>query len=251
VNAIESRYTPGSHHLLAYRSELTAIPDGMTGLLDCYSSRAAAQERGAYYEAQQPDEHRELPQGIAHKFQPGEVLVLEAHYINLTENDVDAHVEMVTHLIDVDAVEQEAGSIFFSNTDIDIPAHGTARTEMSCTLTQDISLALLWSHMHSRGVKFVAETDDPEAAEALGTLYEEEDWAEPRARSYPSDPPIVLHAGSSIKFGCDFKNDTDKPFKFGLSAETGEMCILHGMYWPRMPRAAEQCRGEMMSPPNE
>jgi len=245
VPRVESHYTPGSHHLLAYRTELTAIPENSEGLLDCYASGASAAERGSYYEAQQPEEKRQLPKGIAHKFQPGEVMILEAHYINSTDHDLDAHVEMITHTMNVDDVEQEAGSIFFNNVNINVPPKGTSHSEMTCTLPQDINLALLWSHMHARGTKFVAETDDMDAAKALGTLYEEADWAEPRPRVYPSDPPVVLHAGSRIKFGCDFQNDTDKPFRFGQSAETGEMCILHGMYWPRMPRAAEQCMGGM------
>jgi hypothetical protein len=241
VPKVESHYTPGSDHLLAYRSELTAIPDDKQGLLDCYMSGASAQERGSYYEAQQPEEQRELPKGIAHKFQPGEVLILEAHYLNSTDKDIDAHVELITHLMDVNKVEQEAGTIFFNDVNINVPPHGTGRTSMSCPLPQDISLAQLWSHMHARGTKFVAKTDDAEAQKALGTLYEELDWAEPRPRIYPSDPPVVLHSGSRIEFGCEFQNDTDMTFRFGQSAETGEMCILHGMYWPRMPRAAEQC----------
>jgi len=245
VQRVESHYTPGSHHLLAYRSELTAIPEGKEGLLDCYESGASAQQRGSYYEAQQPEEKRELPAGVAHIFQPGEVLVLEAHYINATEKDITAHVEMITHTTNRADIKQEAGTLFYNNVNIMVPPHSTAHTEMSCTLPQDIQLALLWSHMHARGVKFVAETDDPEAAKVLGTLYEEKEWAEPRPRVYPSDPPVVLHAGTRIRFACDFQNDTDKTFRFGQSAEANEMCILHGMYWPRMPRAAEQCLGGM------
>jgi hypothetical protein len=144
-------------------------------------------------------------------------------------------------------VEQEAGSIFFNNVNINVPPHGTSHSQMSCTLPQDINLALLWSHMHARGTHFLVETDDEKAKQALGTLYEEKDWAEPKPREYPSDPPVVLHEGSHINFGCDFKNDTDMVFRFGQSAETNEMCILHGMYWPRMPRAGEQCVGGMSS----
>jgi hypothetical protein len=247
VPKVESHYTVGSHHLLAYRSELTAIPENGAGLLDCFASGAAGFERGSYYEAQQPDEHRELPPGIAHLFQPGEVVVLEAHYINSTDKDVDAHVELITHTMNPDDVKQEAGSIFFNNVNISVPPHGTSHSEMSCTLSQDINLALLWSHMHARGVNFVAETDDDGAEDVLGTLYAEKDWSEPKPRVYPSDPPVVLHAGSHIKFGCDFKNDSDQTFRFGQSAETNEMCILHGMYWPRMPRPAEQCMGGVTS----
>jgi hypothetical protein len=247
VPSVESHYTVGSHHMLAYRTELTAIPAGKEGLLDCFDGGASRNERGSYYEAQEPDVKRDLPKGIAHEFQPGEVLVLEAHYINTTDKDVDAHIELITHTMNPDDVEQEAGTIYFNDTNINVPPHGTAHSQMTCTLTQDISLAQLWSHMHARGVNFVVETDDQGARDALGTLYTETDWAEPKPRIYPSDPPVVLHSGTHISFGCDFKNDSDMSFKFGQSAETNEMCILHGMYWPRMPRASEQCMGGVTS----
>jgi hypothetical protein len=140
-------------------------------------------------------------------------------------------------------VEQEAGTIYFNDVNINIPPHAKGGTSMSCELPQDISLALLWSHMHARGTHFIVTTDDEEAAAILGTLYEESDWSEPKARVYPSDPPVVIHAGKHIDFACEFQNDTDQAFRFGLSASTNEMCILHGMYWPRMPLTGEQCRG--------
>jgi hypothetical protein len=247
VPSVESHYTPGSHHLLAYRTDLTEIPEGKEGLLDCFDGGASQNERGSYYEAQQPDVKRDLPPGIAHEFQPGEVLVLEAHYINATEQDIDAHVEMITHTMDPADVKEEAGTIYFNDVNINVPPHGSSHSQMTCTLSQDISLAQLWSHMHARGVNFVVETDDEAAQKALGTLYSETDWSEPKPRIYPSDPAVILHKDTHISFACDFKNDSDRTFRFGQSAETNEMCILHGMYWPRMPRASEQCKGGVTS----
>jgi hypothetical protein len=241
VNFVESHYTPGSHHLLAYRSNLTSIPEGGEGVWDCGDGLWQINQRGSYYEAQRPDEEHKLPDGIAHKFQPGEVLIIQAHYVNATESDLDAHVEMTLHPTDPAGIEQEAGTIFFNNINIVVPARGTAKSNMSCTLPHDIQLALLWSHMHERGTHFIVETDDPAAAEALGTLYEEKDWAEPKQRAYPNDASAVLHEGTHIKFSCTFENPGDQPYVFGQSAKENEMCILHGMYWPRMSQAYEQC----------
>ena len=243
VPSVESHYTPGSHHLLTYRSNLTAIPEGKAEPWDCANGAWQLNQRGSYYEAQQPDESRQLPKGIAHKFQPGEVLIMQAHYINTSDQDLAASVQMVLHTMDESKVEQEAGTIYFNNVVINVPPHSSGKAAMNCTLPQDISLASLWSHMHKRGVHFRATTDDAEAVEALGTLYEESDWNEPRPRDYPSDPPVVLHAGTRISFECDYQNDSDKAYRFGTSAEENEMCILHGMYWPRMPSLAEQCLG--------
>lgn len=244
VNSVDSHFTPGSHHFLAYRTDLNSIPEDQAGVWPC-DDGPGAHMRGSYYEAQQPDEHRQLPEGIAHEFQPGETLLFEAHYLNPSDNQLNAHVEMIAHTMNVADVKEEAGTIFFNDVNIMVPPHGTSTSMMACVLPQDISLALLWSHMHSRGTHFIANTDDPGAAAALGTLYEEADWSEPKPRTYPSDPPVVLHRGSHITFACDFKNDTDKSFVFGQSAMTNEMCILHGMYWPRMSQLAEQCIGGM------
>jgi hypothetical protein len=241
VDHVESHYTPGSHHLLAYRSNLTSIPEEARGVWDCSDGLWQINMRGSYYEAQRPNEEHKLPKGIAHKFQPGEVLIIQAHYINPTEKELAAHVEMTLHPTDPKGVEQEAGTIFFNNINILVPAHGTAKSNMRCELPTDIQLALLWSHMHERGVHFVVETDDEAAAKALGTLYEEDDWAEPDQRAYPNDSSGVLHAGSHINFSCTFENPGEATYVFGQSAHDNEMCILHGMYWPRMPQPYEQC----------
>jgi hypothetical protein len=242
VSSAESHYTPGSHHMLAYRTDLTAIPDGQTGVWDCADGSWIIHERGSYYEAQQPDEQRTLPEGVAHEFQPGEVIIIQAHYINVTDLDIDAHVQFKLHTMDVEDVVQEAGTIYFNDTSIMIPPHARAGVTMTCPIPQDINLAFLWSHMHKRGTHFLVTTDDPIAAAKLGsTLYEESDWSEPKPREYPEGEENELHAGSHITFSCEYQNDSDNTFIFGNSAATNEMCILHGMYFPRMSSFSEQC----------
>ena len=246
VPAAESHYTSGSHHLLAYRTDLTSIPLGQEGTWNCNNGGSFLHNKGSYYEAQQPDSHRELPPGIAHKFQPGEVVLLESHYVNTTGGALDAHVSLTLHTMDVAKVEQEAGTIIFNNLNISVPAHQKQRVTMTCTLPADFHPAALWSHMHKQGINFVATTDDAEAAAALGdSLYTEPSWSEPQPRIYPYDPPITIHAGKKITFSCDYENNTDRILTFGESAVTNEMCLLHGMYWPRMPAGSggEGCRG--------
>jgi hypothetical protein len=52
---------------------------------------------------------------------------------------------------------------------------------------------------------------------------------------------MTVHAGSTISYQCYFDNPTDDTFVYGPSADTNEMCILHGMYWPRLDPATEFC----------
>ena len=60
-------------------------------------------------------------------------------------------------------------------------------------------------------------------------------------QNYPYDPPVTLHAGSHLMFSCTYHNMTSQTFVFGQSAATAEMCLLHGMYWPRMDMSTERC----------
>jgi hypothetical protein len=241
VPRAESHYTPGSHHFLVYRTTYDSIPPGGGVAHACTDAQQVVGIAGTYYEAQVPDEHRELPKGVAHVFRPGEVLLLTAHYLNTTERGFDTHVDFRLNTMDVRDVLFEAGSIFFYNPIINIPPASVVTVTRRCPLPTDINVALLWSHMHSRGVAFKATTDDSQAAERLGDLYATSTWAEPVPRDFPEDPPATLRAGSTIEYSCTYDNTTTRTIVAGQSAAINEMCILHGMYWPRADSATERC----------
>jgi hypothetical protein len=249
VPSAESQFTAGSHHLLAYRSDLTMLPDGQTAgaAWACSDGSWMTHMRGSYYEAQQPESRRDLPPGVAHRFQPGEVVIMQTHYLNSGSDQLAAHAKLTLHTVEVATVPQEAGSIIWSDVNINVAAGAKGRVTLTCPVPSDIHPALLWSHMHKQGSNFVATTDDQTAAAALGgNLYAENDWDEPHPRAYPYDPPITLHSGTHVTFSCDFTNPNSYALTFGQSAEMNEMCILHGMYWPRMTSSsAEQCFGGM------
>jgi hypothetical protein len=253
VPSAESRYTPGSHHFLAFRTNLTAIPDGGGvshvcgggGTNGINSGEALNAVTGSYYEAQTPIARRDLPSGVAHVFQPSEILALTAHYLNPSASPIDAHVEFRLHTMDPAAVKEEAGTFFLLDPQINIPPYSDVTVTRSCPIPQDVNLGLLWSHMHSRGYEFKAWTDDSAATQRVGgNLYEQpgpDGWAEPHVQTYPVDPPVTLHAGSNLSFSCNYHNTTPQTFGFGQSAATAEMCLLHGMYWPRLDGKTEQC----------
>ena len=262
VPSAESHYTPGSHHFLVYRTGLTSVPRGSdtahlcgsTGVTVAVagqsngidSAEAFTDVTGSYYEAQVPDARRDLPRGIAHIFQPGEILLETAHYLNATASTLSSSIEFRLHTMDPNAVQQEAGTFFMVNTSIDIPPSSEATFTKTCPISQDLNLGLFWSHMHSRGYSFSAWTDDAVTERKIegGDLYYQpgpDGWSEPHVQNYPSDPPITLHAGSNLMFSCHYRNTTAQTFVFGSSAVNNEMCILHGMYWPRADRDTEQC----------
>jgi hypothetical protein len=228
-----------------YRTTNTDIPDGGGAVHPCTDSEQIANITSSYFEAQSPDTTRSLPPGVAHIFKPGEILLMTAHYLNPSATALDTHVDFRLHTMDLRAVQHEAGSVFFYNRQINIPAMSQATATRVCPIDRDINLALLWSHMHSRGVSFVATTDDPTVGPS--NLYERE----PQARTFPANPPVTVHAGSTITYSCTYQNMTPDTIVAGPSARTNEMCILHGMYWPRMDSMTELCLSgtSTMDPP--
>jgi hypothetical protein len=261
VPSAESHYTPGSHHFLVFRSNLTSFPKGgdvahVCGTTDTTvavpgnsnginAAEAVMGTTGSYYEAQTPDARRDLPPGVAHVFQPGEILVMTAHYLNTTDKTIDSQIEFRLHRMDPNDVKQEAGTFFLLDTQLYIPPNSAVTVTQTCPIPKDINLGLLWSHMHARGYSFRAWTDDQVATQQLGgDVYDQpgpDGWQEPHVQTYPYDPPVTIHAGSKLMFSCTFHNTTSQTFSFGQSAATAEMCLLHGMYWPRLDSATEQC----------
>jgi hypothetical protein len=241
VGSAESTFTVGSHHFLVYRTSYSAIPKGGGSVHPCTDAEQFSGITGSYYEAQTPKVERTLPPGVAHIFKPGEVLLMTAHYLNVTGSGFDTQVTFRLHTEDVAKVTHEAGSIFFYNPVINVPPYSEVTVTRTCPLDQDIEPALLWSHMHSRGIHFTATTDDVEAVERVGDLYDSTTWSEPSARTFPDHPPVTLHAGSSVTYSCTYRNTTAQTFVSGQSAATNEMCILHGMYWPRLASPTELC----------
>ncbi len=261
VPSAESHYTPGSHHFLVFRTNLTSIPAGadtahLCGTTDTTvavtggsnglaAAESAKGSTGSYYEAQTPDAHRDLPPGIAHVFQPGEILNLTAHYLNTTDATIDSHIEFRLHRMDPADVVQEAGTFFLLDTQLNIPPNSQVTATKACPITKDVNLGLLWSHMHARGYSFRAYTDDPVATQQLGgDVYDQpgpDGWSEPHVQTYPVNPPVILHAGSKLTIACTYRNTEARTFTFGQSAATAEMCLLHGMYWPRLDSATEGC----------
>jgi Copper type II ascorbate-dependent monooxygenase, C-terminal domain len=242
VNRTSHEYSAGSHHFLVYRTDLDEIPAGGDEFTDCNEAGWMSKVRGVVYGAQTTDGEFVMPQGVAQRFRPGEVMMVQAHYLNATPNSLDAAMHFHMQLVDPATATEEAGVLFFFNPAIVVPASGTSSAELRCPLPADATLGFAVSHMHKRGVGYLATTDDSAASSALGPLYETQKWDEPIPRVFPLDPPARIAAGSSISYRCDYQNTDPATVVAGTSAETDEMCMFVGMYWPRQSADAEFCK---------
>jgi hypothetical protein len=240
--AAAHKYTPGSHHMLLYRTDLSAIPAGQSGVQDCYEGAGGtimSHVRGVVYGSQIPADSYALPDGIAMPLAAGEVLLLQAHYINATPNPVDAqvHVGLTTHG-DASKVRYNAGNLFYYDLFIDVPPMGKSTAGERCTLDHDITLLNAFAHFHARGYGYQAYVDMPNQPAATAPFYRSSDWEHPAKYT---GGPMQLAAGTAIRWNCDYQNDSTDEFYQGPSAAKNEMCMFTGLYYPAVSNDFEEC----------
>ncbi len=244
----EVRFTAGSHHVLLYKTPYTSIPAENRRGVPVNGAEVHDCANGAFDEwrvtgivggSQSRDGDSmvgELPAGVAIKVEPGTVLLMNTHYLNASSDPVEADARVNVYTLPKEQVKTEAGVLFFYNPFIRVPANGAASAQMRCPVPQDISLVRVQSHMHRRGVSFVANLSDG-AGNVKEEIYTNQAWEQVPAK--PFQPLLEIKAGQTLEYRCDFANPEARNVMQGLTTKD-EMCMLIGPYFPRVP-AFESC----------
>jgi len=235
-------YTPGSHHMILYRTDLSEIPAGMDGDADCYEGGGAggfmSHVRGIVYAAQTPTGELDYPQGVGLPVAAGEVFMMQTHYLNASSDVLDARADLSLTLSDGSDITTHAGILFFYDPFIDVPPKATAaRAATRCLIRGDITLITASSHYHKRGYDYAAFIDP--AADQLATdpFYTSSDWEKPTALA----TPFAISAGSRVRYQCVYANASTNEYFQGQSAEDDEMCMFIATYYPALETADEEC----------
>ena len=238
VTKFEHAYSEGSHHLLLYRTTLTPADLAERGeRFECGSTLDLA-FTGVTYAAQVPADELAFPEGVAMRFAPGEVVLVQSHYLNPTPEPLEADVRLNLWTTDA-AVQQEAGTLFFYNWAIHVPGEGAASARMSCAIPEDVTLLFAMSHMHKRGVGYRSWVKGGDLAEPR-EIFSTDRWEDVEPAFY--DPPLAVAGGQRIDFECDFVNDSADPVIEGPSAKTNEMCMFIATNNPKLDDSTENCR---------
>jgi Copper type II ascorbate-dependent monooxygenase, C-terminal domain len=254
VNREEVRYTPGSHHVLIYKTPYTTIPTvdergqthDTTGPIDAPNGGTGDWKvNGVIAGAQSADAPPivdGLPPNVAVRLDGGTVILMNTHYINAstTALTVDARVNLWT--IPKEQATVEAGIIFFYDPIIRVPAHSSGYAEMSCPVNADINVLNLQTHMHARGLGGQAFVLPPGTTQAPQMIYESTNWEQVPVKAFqPSQQGMQIKAGSTLNYHCNYQNDEDHTIVQGATTKD-EMCMIIGVYYPR------DAKTEMCSP---
>lgn len=241
VKREEVRFSPGSHHVLLYATPYKEFPTedrngnpiDAASVHDCTDGPTAVWEvTGVIGGSQTYDGDSllgTLPDGVALKIEPGTVVLMNTHYVNASPEPLVADARINLYSTPEEEVEFEAGMLFYYNPYISVPANGASSARMRCAVHRDISVIRVQSHMHRRGVNFVANLTDAEG-ETLSELYTTTRWENVPAKTF--DPVLHIEAGQQIDYRCDYENPEARHVVQGLTSRD-EMCMLIGPYYPR------------------
>ena len=238
VNRDEIRFSTGSHHVLLYLTTYDEIPtktnDDETidpdAVFDCSEGVQSKFDVAGLIGGSQNAAGSamiDLPEDTAITVKAGTVLLMNSHYINTSSKPIEPEVRINLHTIPAENVKQEGGVLFWYNPFIHVAKNASASARMGCTIPDDINISTLQSHMHRRGVDYVAELYEGNKTK---TVYETTAWEDVPVKHL--SPAMQVAKGDRIEFECRYKNTESRDIWQGPRT-TDEMCMLLGSYYPK------------------
>jgi hypothetical protein len=237
VTRDEVAFSSGSHHVLLYQTAYEAIPtrkeDGTpidtSGVFDCSDGATNGWRITKLIGGSQNalgDSLLAFPEGVA--LQIGKIAMINAHYINSSDEPISPRITIKLHTLRAEDVEEEGDILFLYNPLIGVRGGSTARAEWRCPVYRDITIANIQSHMHARGVGYAASVD------GQPPFYVNDQWSNVPVQHYEN---FVVRAGEHLRYHCDYRNAEARTIYQGPRT-TDEMCMLIGSYYPADARTA-------------
>jgi hypothetical protein len=215
IQTFETHMSTGSHHLFLFLSTSNADAP----LADC----SGLEFHSVAFASQRPDDSTTYPDTVGMQIPATQGFEINAHYINATNQPIQAVVTAKMHVAPDGSVTQHAGTFVLNNIGIRVPPGGPTDHTAHCTLPFDANVMFATSHMHTRGTHFVASV--------AGTqVFQTDQWADPMPAKFT--PPMPITSGTNISWTCTYTNETNQTLSFGDSAVSNVMCIFAGQYYP-------------------
>jgi hypothetical protein len=250
VQKIQIGQNPGTHHMNIFRRgtqvNLWGNPGDVVHGAECWKSPNWADwplvANSQISDPSAPINNWQLPDGVAMKFEPGEVVMLQTHYVNATTQVTPGvgHVLVNFTTIDKSKVQHELGTLFATNQGIRACPGQRPSFTATCNFARDgdVTVIAANSHFHSRGVYFSISVNDPVTGTVGPKFYENTDWQNPK---WDNTLHVTIPKNGGVEYECDYAvpadacgNPNDECcFTFGGFVETQEHCNVFVYYYPR------------------
>ena len=237
VHQMHNKLNSASHHLIVYKDDqdtteqLTPTPcEPFTGALNTSGMIAPIAI------TQKADDQIFLPHRVAYTFAPNQMIKLEMHYLNATDEEKPVEATVDFYVAKPGDIDHEASILFAGSPDIDIKPGETKTLHQFFKVPDYLDLSktkifALTGHTHKLGtnvqVRVAPGKDGPMTEVYAPSPFK---WDEPETVSYYGDP-FSVPTGGGFDFECSWHNTTTQQVGFGESA-TDEMCFFWAYYYP-------------------
>ncbi len=171
----------------------------------------------------------ELPPGVVFRMSHGRTLMVNAHYLNTTDDvlDVQSVIDIKT---DAPSASRTAAGLAGINTlDFKIPPNTPSYTyDAYCTYSSEASIIMWSNHMHAAGVSAYSEVKHTDGTTELmmkDDVWRAEEAFNPTWKRWDVNAPAKIHVGDQLHISCTWQNTTDSMMRF-----PDEMCDAVGFY---------------------
>ncbi len=175
-----------------------------------------------------------FPSGVGKVFHGGQKLAVEYHYVNESSEPVPAKAKLSFHVVDPSAVQFLARTASFSNFTIYTPPGGESSHLGECALHEDVSISSLVRRTQRFGTSFAVWRVGGQHDGEL--VWRSDDPS--HARLDLAAQPLQLAPGEGFRFQCDYRNNTDRELRYGVSA-ADDTCTLNATFWSKDPSTAQ------------
>jgi hypothetical protein len=254
VSHIAIAQTAGTHHMNIFRVRTIGGLDGANGdkVVDgpCWTATNWSDWPLVVNSQNEGNVELMLPEGVAHRFEPREKIMLQTHYVNATTQKTPGVGKVLVNFdrIPKSAVAAELGTAFATNQNLRVcPGQSGVTFETTCRFAKDNPVTIFGAngHFHKRGKRFTMSVFNP--TEGVGApFYDNTSWDEPL---FAKNIGIEVPARGGISYTCEFAampNDCGDPddgccFTFGGKVEFQEHCNAFVYYYPRRPDTDVNC----------
>jgi hypothetical protein len=239
VHQMHNILGPGSHHLIVYKDDMTT--EERTTPFDCDPFTGALNLTGQVAPimiTQRADDPLYLPEGVAYSLDANQMLRVEMHYINATDNPIEAQATVELYAAPEETIRDEANMLFIGTPDIDIGPGETKSIHQFFTPSRaDLDLAnakffAITGHTHQMGTSVTVNIATAPAA-TMQAVYNPDvfEWDEPETQVHKPEFLVPTDLTGGFDFTCQYVNTSNEPIGFGESAND-EMCFFWAYYYP-------------------
>jgi hypothetical protein len=234
VSQIRTTLSGSSHHLIVYKSadtEARPEPYPCTPFADTLLPESAG---APLMVSQIHEESLTLPEGVSLPLGVDQMIRIEMHYLNPTDDAQDVTASVVFDRQPPEQYQHEASFLFIGNPDIALPPGPSTLGPVWFPIPGDmldIRIFGMTGHTHQWGTNVSVEMLPDEFSDDAFEAYKfaSWNWEEPPVNRF--SPPLEMGDQSGFRFSCSWDNRSGGMVEFGESTED-EMCFFWSYYYP-------------------